>query len=305
MAVNDLLRTVRLGGQQARVAATSLLETAQAGALRPHEVTEVKQLLASPELHDVFKDGLGTSLREALGGGGFPVRDVKALLPNPRSLDPRNLGQRFGADLTLMQQQLIDPRLPKDENAERMVAFFSAYAERFVELAHPGAHLPDAPVTAMRPEDQAKALKQFEKALADGGFKELTDRTTGRDGLAVGRSLLDSKSVDELRQKTKELSLEGPARRDPENPNAATSIAVSAAHQRLIKEKKDEEEEVKARRRGREGKLGSNMLWNALHLFRDGAEGPEEKEALNKLIVTAGLLLVFVAVMLAVFLLTI
>ncbi len=304
MAVTDLLRTVRSGGPQARVAATSLLETAQAGSLRPNEVTEVKQLLANPELTDVFKDGLGASLRDALGGGATPVRDVKALLPNPKSLDPNGLGQRFGSDLLLMKQQLVDERLPKAENAERLMEFFAAYAERFVELAHPDAHVPNTPVTAMRPEDQAKALKQFEKALTDNGFKELVDRTTGQDGLALGRTLLDSKSTDELKAKKKEFVLDGPAVRDPHNPNAATSIAISAAHERLIKEKK-EEEEARTRRKGREGKLGSNMLWNVLHLMRDGAETPDEKEALNKLVLTAGLLLVFVAVMLTVFLLTI
>ena len=228
---------------------------------------------------------------------------MKALLPNPKSLDGKGLGQRFGSDLLLMKQQLVDGRLPKAENADRLMEFFAAYAERFVELAHPDARMPNAPVTAMRPEDQAKNLRQFEKALTDGGFKELLDRNTGQDGLALGRTLLDSKSTDELKGKKKDFALDGPTVRDPQNPNAATSIAVSAAHERLIKEKK--EEEAWARRRGREGKLGSNMLWNALHLLRDGAESPEEKEALNKLVLTAGLLLVFVAVMLTVFLLTI
>lgn len=301
MAVNDLLRTVRSGGPQARVAATSLLDTARAGGLRPNEAAEVKQLIAEPALQDVFRDGLGASLKDALTGGGAPVRDVRALLPNPKSLtDGKTLGQRFGADLTLMKQQLEDPRVPKDEQAERMMEFFGAYAEHFVDLAHP---LPDSPIQPMRPEDKAKALKQFEKALTDGGFKELVDRNTGRDGVAVGKALLDSKSVDELRTKQKDLALEGSLKRDPTNPNAATSIAVSAAHERLLKQQKEDEEH--AHRKGRRGKLGNNMLWNALHLFREGAETPEEKEALNKLFVTAGLLLVFFAIILTVLLMTI
>lgn len=302
MAVTDLLRTVRFGGPQGRAAATSLLEAAQTGTLKPHEAAEVKSLIAEPALQDVFKDGLGASLREALTGGGGPVRDVKALLPNPRSLtDPKTLGQRFAADLTLMKPQLVDERLPKDENAERMMEFFAAYAERFVELSS-HARLPDAPVTPMRPEEHAKALKQFEKALTDGGFKALIDRTSGQHGVELGRSLLDSRSVDELRQRTKEISLEGPAKKDPANPNAATSIAVSAAHDRLLRQKKEEEEV--AHRRGRRGKLGSNMVWNVLHLLRDGAETPDEKEALNRLVFSAALVLVFFAVVLTVLLMT-
>lgn len=303
MAVTDLLRTVRAGGPQARVAAASLLETAQAGALRPSEAQEVKQLLVTPELTDVFKDGLGAKLSAALSGGGAPVRDVKALLPNPAALDPRTLAQRFAADLRLLRPQLEDPRLSPDQNAERLMAFFSAYAEAHVLAAHPEAHQPLAPVVPLRPEEQAKALKQFEKALIDAGFKALVDQPTGRDGVALGRALLDSRSVDELKQRTKELALQGPQVRDPNNPNAATAIAVSAAHQRQLKQQQ-EEEAARARRRGREGRLGSNMLWNALHLFREGANTEEEKAALNKLVLTAGLLLVFVAVMLTVFLLT-
>jgi hypothetical protein len=302
MSVSDLLRTVRFGGAQGRAAATSLLEAAQTGSLKAHEAAEVKQLIAEPALHDVFKDGLGASLQQALAGGNAPVRDVKALLPNPKSLtDPRALAQRFGADLTLMKQQLVDERLPKDENAERLMEFFAAYAERFVELSG-HARLPDAPVTPLRPEEHAKALKQFEKALTDGGYKALLDRNSGQNGVELGRALLDSKSVDELRQRTKEISLEGPAKKDPANPNAATSIAVSAAHERLLKQKKEEEE--LAHRRGRKGKLGGNMLWNALHLLRDGAETPEEKEALNRLVFSAALVLVFFAVVLTVLLMT-
>ncbi|MBL8920292.1 MAG: hypothetical protein JNJ54_15605 [Myxococcaceae bacterium] len=300
--MTDLLRTVRFGGAQGRAAASSLLEAAQTGALKPHEAAEVKSLIAEPALHDVFKDGLGASLRQALTGSGGPVLDVKALLPDPKSLtNPKTLAPRFAADLTLMKPQLADERLPKDENAERLMEFFVAYAERFVDLTS-HARLPDTPVTPMRPEEHAKALKQFEKALTDGGFKALVDRTSGQNGVELGRSLLDSKSVDELRQRTKEVSLEGPAKKDPANPNAATSIAVSAAHDKLLKQKNEEEE--RAHRRGRKGKLGANMVWNVLHLLRDGAETPEEKEALNQLIVSAALVLVFFAVVLTVLLMT-
>jgi hypothetical protein len=301
MAVSDLLKTVRYGGPQARAAATSLLDSARAGGLRPSEAAEVKQLLAEPALQDVFRDGLGSSLKDALTGGGAPVRDVKALLPNAKSLDAKALAQRFSADLTLLKPQLDDPRLGKDENAERLMEFFGAYAEQFVQLAHPPADLPVAP---MRQEDQARQLKQFEKALTDGGFKELHDRATGRDGVAVGKALLDSKSVDELKEKQRGLALEGAVKKDPNNPNAATAIAVSAAHERLIKHQRDEELE-QAHRKGRKGKLGGNMVWNALHLLREGANTEDEKEALKKLVLTAGLLFLFVAVALTVFLLTI
>jgi hypothetical protein len=301
MAVNELLKAVRSGGPQARDAATSLLENAQAGALKPQEIAEAKKLLATPELKDVFKDGLGASLRDALGRGASPVREVKALLPNPFSLDPRSLAQRFGADLLLMRQQLVDQRLSNAENADRLMEFFAAYAKRFVELSHPRASLPSAPVTPIPPEDQAKLLRQFEKVLTDGGFRELFDHTTGLDGLASARSLLTSKSLDEVTAKMRTFDLDGPGLSDPRNLNA-TAIALSAEHERLAKRKR---EEAASAKRTRAGRLGSNMLWNALHLIREGAETPEEKEALNKLIVTAGLLLVFVAVMVTIFLLTI
>lgn len=302
MAVSDLLRTIRFGGAQGRAAASSLLDSARAGALRPNEVVEVKQLLATPELKDVFKDGLGQSLQAAIGTSPAPVRDVKALLPRPETLtDPKTLAQRFAADLTLMHGQVLDPRVPPDAHADRLMGFFAAYAERFVEMTRDPR--PDAPITKLPPQEEAKVLRQFEKALADHGFAALKDTATGRDGLVLAKSLLESKSVDELRQRTKELALEAPPRKDPTNPHAATAIAVSAAHQRLLQKRK-EEEDAEASRRGRRGRLGSNMLWNVLHLFRDGPSTPEETEAVKRLLVTAGLLLLFAVIVLTVFLMT-
>lgn len=299
---SNLVRLVQSGGPQARAAATSLLDAARAGTLRPAEVAEVKVLLQRPDLADVFSGGLGKDLQAALGGGRSPVRDVSQLTGSPAALtDPRALPKEFRKDLLIQQQQLVDPRLPPEENADRMLAFLAPYAERFVELTK-GPAGPDTPVTKLPPEEQAKTLKQFEKALTDSGFKELVDRHTGQDGVALGRALLESKTPDEVRAKLKEVSVDAPGWKNPNNPNAVSNLAVAPAQERTLRQPTPEEEQKT--RRGRSGKLGGNMLWNALHLFREGAETEEEKEAMNKLILSAGLLLVFIAVMATVLLLT-
>jgi hypothetical protein len=300
---SSLVRLVQSGGPQARAAATSLLDAAQAGTLKPAEVAEVKVLLQRPDLADVFSGGLGRDLQAALGGGRAPVRDVGQLTGTPGALtDPRALPRAFGKDLLVQQQQLVDPRLPPDENADRLVAFFAPYAERFVELTK-GAGL-EPPVSRLSPEDQAKALKQFEKVLTEGGFGQLVDRGTGRDGVALGRALLESKTPDEVRAKLAELTVDAPGWRNPNNPNAAMTAAVAPARERTLQHEPPDEALARGRM-GRRGRLGSNMLWNALHLLREGAETDEEKEALNKLLLAAGLLLVFIAVMAAVLLLTV
>ncbi|MDX2012225.1 MAG: hypothetical protein SFW67_18665 [Myxococcaceae bacterium] len=300
---SSLVRMVQAGGPQARAAATSLLDAARAGTLKPAEVAEVKVLLQRPDLADVFAGGLGKDLQAALGGGRTPVRDVSQLTGSPAALtDPRALPKEFRKDLLVQQQQLVDPRLPPDENADRLLAFFAPYAERFVELTK-GPPGPDTPVTKLPPEEQAKTLKQFEKALTDSGFGQLVDRQTGRDGVVLGRALLESKTPDEVRTKLAEVTVDAPGWKNPNNPNAATTLAVTPAQERTLRHEPPEEE-LKKTRSGRRGKLGGNMLWNALHLFREGAETEEEKEAMNKLILSAGLLLVFIAVMATVLLLT-
>jgi hypothetical protein len=300
----NLVRLVQAGGPQGRAAATALLDSARAGTLKPAEVAEVKVLLQRPDLADVFSGGLGKALQAALLGGRAPVRDVSALTGSPAALmDPRALPREFRKDLLVQQQQLVDPRLPPEENADRLLSFLAPYAERFVELTK-GPAGPDTPVTKLPPEEQAKTLKQFEKALTDSGFKEFVDRQTGRDGVALGRALLESKTPDEVRAKLAEVSVDAPGWKNVNNPNAQTTVAVAPAQERTLQHEPAEDEALRRHRKGRSGQLGSNMLWNALHLFREGAETEEEKEALNKLLVSAGLLLVFVAVMATVLLLT-
>ncbi|MCA3012153.1 MAG: hypothetical protein INH41_07105 [Myxococcaceae bacterium] len=300
---SSLVRLVQSGGPQARAAATSLLDSARAGTLKPAEVAEVKVLLQRPELADVFSGGLGRDLQAALGGGRAPVRDVGQLTGSPGAVtDPRALPKAFGKDLLVQRQQLVDPRLPPDENAERLLAFFSPYAERFVELTRGPEHL-ETPVARLPPEDQAKALKQFEKALTDGGFGQLVERQTGRDGVALGRALLESKTPDEVRARLAELNVDAPGWRHPNNPHAAMTVAVAPAQERTLRHEPPDEA-LAQERRGRRGTLGRNLLWNALHLLREGAETDEEKAAMNELLVAAGLLLGFVAVMAAVLLLT-
>jgi hypothetical protein len=296
----DLLRTIRGGGPQARAAATSLLDAAERGSLKPNEAAEAKRLLARPELSDVFSGGLGNKLDAALTGNATPPRDVKALSPNLQGhLNPEALPLRFASDVLLMKNQLVDPRLSASDNAERLMDFFAGYAEHFINLAE--RLVPDAPVQPMTPDAKAKALHQFERALSDTGFREIRDRASGLDGLTIAKHLLDSKTGDEVKSKARELSLDAPGWEQKHNPNAASSVAVSPLVEPQTRNLVRDDEEAK---RPRRGKLGPNLLWNVLHLFRDGEDVDASEEGMKRLVVAAALLLVFIAVVATVFLLT-
>jgi hypothetical protein len=117
-------------------------------------------------------------------------------------------------------------------------------------------------VARLPPEDLAKALKQFEKAFTDGGFGKLVERQTGRDGVALGRALLESKTPDEVRARLAELNVVAPGWRHPNNPHAATTVVVAPAQERTLRHE--------PRRGARAGSKAQDAL---THSVTDGPPG--------------------------------
>jgi hypothetical protein len=168
---------------------------------------------------------------------------VEALLPDLGKLhEAGEVPARFGADLVLVSGQLLDPARSPQERADRLVAFFLAYAERFVGLASgeagpqgapaevlegglfashgnllaakgKGRANPTAPGTGggaipLPPEERRAQIERFGAALRTAGFEQLWEPQTGRDGLSAGLHVLDSPDVSAFHQRAKDLKLE-------------------------------------------------------------------------------------------------
>jgi hypothetical protein len=334
MIPRDLIRVVRSGGANAREAAEALLKAAKAGELKPNEVAEVEHLLSRPEYADLF-GGQVLQIPAELQKAAEPLRDVSVLAQKTHLIAERAaVASRFAADVVLVQEQILDSRLPPVQQGERLLRFFSAYAARFVELSE---HEPD--------EKRASLVAQFEKPLTESGFKRLRDKRTGMSGILLAKRLLEARNTQELNALLADFQIEVPdwpvqvvperPREEglpvtpqsnseieelqingPQKPNAGsdggeyeTTLKPDPRRSFLggtdFHERDEEDTDATvltgwARRRRR---LGGNVLWNVLHLFRDGDSEAATEEALNKLILSAGLLLLFVAVMTGVLLL--
>ncbi|MDP1825174.1 MAG: hypothetical protein Q8L48_18085 [Archangium sp.] len=230
----DLIRSMRAGGGAGVAAVQELLRRAKAGSVSTAELKEVQKVITSPELRDAFKN-VARDVSALLSNGGERVfRDVSSLTPDTgRLTDARALPERFLADLTLVEQELLHhPGMTKDQKAARLFAFFESYAARFAELAHGTAQAEQAAKGQLAQEGGAfaavdtglqlapalseaelqKARAQFDKALKRAGFEELkTD--DGRTGLEAARELLEAKTKDAQAQ-ARPRSLEAPGWKD-------------------------------------------------------------------------------------------
>lgn len=330
----DLIRSMRTGGRGALAAAQELLRRAQAGAVSQAELTEVQKVVTSPELKDAFA-AVASELQNLLSGGGDAVfRDVDTLLPDTERLtDARALPERFLADLTLVRGELLEhPGMTKGEKAERLMAFFAAYAERFAKLAKGTAQakqaqagapqaqglygaleVPAALAAPLSAAELQKALGRFDKALTRAGFQELR-ADDGRTGLEVARQLLEASTPEALRE-VRAVRLDAPGWKDNGAPDKSLAVDVARARAQAVDVKpvilphvkgqggvsgpgKKDEAQAPGRSRRTDKVLGGRMLWNALHLLRgDDLDDVQKKDAMTQLAIAAGLLLGLVTIL--------
>ncbi|MEW5743161.1 MAG: hypothetical protein AB1938_29875 [Myxococcota bacterium] len=331
----DLIRSMRAGGRGGMAAAQEFLRRVQAGSVSTQELSEVQKVVSSPELRDAFK-AVASQLENLLSAGSEAVyRDVDTLLPDTEQLtDARALPERFLADLTLVKGELLEhPGMTRGEKAERLLAFFEAYAARFSQLANgtaqarqpqTGAATPQGLYGAVEVQAQLppalgeaelkRALEKFDKALTRAGFQELR-ADDGRTGLEIARQMLQASTPEALRE-LRPQKLDAPGWKD--NAAVEKSLAAEVARERKVQAadvkpviiphvktqggvagaaKKDEAEPKGASRRS-DKVLGGRMLWNALHLLRgEELDDVQKKDALTQLAVAAGLLLGLIALL--------
>lgn len=313
---------MRAGGGGGLAAAQELLRRARAGAVTPAELREVQKVVTSPELSDAFGAVARQFAGLEAGSGGEVFRDVAALTPDTgRLTDARALPERFLSDLRLVERDLLHhPGLTRQQKAQRLFAFFEAYAARFQQLGEgevarsAQTALPQAAaggvlnavetgLTLAPPltePERARALAQFDKALRLAGFEAL--RTAdGRSGLEVARELLEARDTEAMAE-AHPAALDAPSWKD--NPPRVEGRAVALPEVRTSAQAPASPEEAARKRRGErrtDQVLGGRMVWNVLHLLRgEDLTDVARKDAMTQLAIAAGLLLLLGGVLVGV-----
>ncbi len=259
---------VRGGGSGAVAAARELQNLSQAGQLTSAQAQQLDAAAASPELRDVF--AAAQNYDALTGQTGRPVAVSQLASGAVNVGEASQLPGRFFTDANIFRAELNGKTVPgSGEQAQRLLQFFEPYAERFVE-ARP--NLPGA--------QAAKLETQFTRALTQLGFSEL--RTTdGRTGLDAAKDMLRATDAAGVRAARPEAVI--PQLVQPQ-------VRVTQARLEEAPDAKPGDNKKKPRT----GVLGSNMLWNVMHLLRgDALDDVAKKDALNQLMVSAFLLLVF------------
>ena len=103
-------------------------------------------------------------------------REIEDLLPEfSEPIGQEALAHHFEEELSFLGQELRPSKLPPQQRALRLWAFFTAYAE----------------ANAKDPSGQsAEGRARFEEALAKNGFAALRDANTGKNGLQLALALL-------------------------------------------------------------------------------------------------------------------
>lgn len=137
---------------------------------------------------------LGPELASATPEGTGEAKPLEDLIPMfSEAIDQESLAHHFKEELGFLGTQLRSAQLPRSTRAQRLWAFFQAYAEA-------SARTPDT--------HSLKGKEVFQAALQEHGFTELQDVNTGKDGVTVAMELLEAKSPEELQQKLANLRME-------------------------------------------------------------------------------------------------
>jgi hypothetical protein len=211
----------------------------------------------------------------------------------------RELPSQFASDFRSVKAQLLEfPGLNSADRADRMLAFFAKYAERFVALAPPGSS-----------PSRLAAIQDFLSELEGLGYGALFEAATRESAVEEAEGLLRSSSVEEFLSQASRLHFrardlaplsaaegrrgarpleprrpsvpEGPPEGDGPRSSAMASGGKPLAPPGPPAAPNRAEGESKRRDRGRwtDKVLGPNLLWNVLHRSRsDGLEGEAEED---------------------------
>ena len=133
------------------------------------------------------------------GTEGAEARPLEDLVPEfPEPIGQEALAHHFAEELRYLGAELRPARMAPSTRAERLWAFFRAYAE----------------ANARDPAGQsAEGRELFRKALNGHGFAALRDANSGRNGVQLALAMLEAKSPEQLHALLAEVHIEpGPSR---------------------------------------------------------------------------------------------
>lgn len=149
------------------------------------------------------------------------------------------------------------------------------------------------PQVALTAAQKASVLKEFEQVLSKAGFAEMRDASTGRSGLDVARELLTMSTAKAVRDAALRANIDVHVRMQA-HPTSSIKVDPSLAAEAMRADgtlgagraknlpalnidAQDKGRDGRGRdRRGSDGRiLGSHMLWNVLHRYRDAPDDPD------------------------------
>jgi hypothetical protein len=223
---------------------------------------------------DAFNAKAGPNLA-MLSQGKAPLHTPKELGGDLSKLSQAaEVPHRFGADVAIAKNDLVNhPALTqRDDKAQRLFDFAVPYAQKVVEL-----------------KATPEVMNQFLQAAQANGYQELHNGQ--KDGVHALKELLNLPS-DKIAETANAMRFDAPSW--PQVP-----LPITATNESDKSRNEDDGERHTTHKR-----LGRNMLWNALHLFRsdgeDDRESAKQREEKNQLALVAALVLVFLAIIVVV-----
>ena len=208
-----------------------------------------------------------------LAQGKAPPKGVAQLMSDLSKLtSATEVPQRFGSDLTVAKPDLVEhPQLMREDKAQRLFDFAVPYVQKAAEL-----------------KATPEVMNQLVQQAQAQGFAEL--RTGDKDGVQALRELT-KEPAEKVADAAGTMKFDAPTW--PQVPRPIVPMAEAE------KQRNEKDDEPRSK-----GVLGRNTLWNVLHLFRDDGyedrESAKQREEKNQLVLMAGLVLVFITIIVVV-----
>lgn len=277
--------------------------TGTQSAFQPGKPQAAAPAQAVQKPQDAFGSAQTASAAQAQLSGRDEIRAPGQLASDLKGVvDAEQLPGRLEADLAVNLPELISLlSLTRQQKATRLVEFMLPYAEKLADLAQQAASTA-APMPA---EQREKVGEQLLQPMREAGLEQVVELTTGKTGVEVAEQLLSANTPQDVKQLTETMKFDAPqwaSRPEAQNANEVKRGEPSLIAQPTLAPPREQrgpgraEEEEAATKDRKDKKLGSNMIWNTLHMFRGGDAEDLTPEKQKELVMATGAIVVMVVV---------